>query len=401
MTVTCHAVADFVTDRTFGMLIDGELVNATGDATSTVFDPSTGQELAEVPEASRGDVDRAVHAARAAQPAWQKLGLRGWSACFARFGELLETHLEELAMLDAIGAGLPVRAMRDDVRITYQYLDGWPRLAAGIAGQALPLTPDTMHLTSHRPYGVVGKICAFNHPAMFAITRPLPALITGNTVVMKPAPQTPLSALRLAELFAQAFPPGVVNVVTGGVEAGDSLVTHPFVKRIGFTGSVPTGLTIQRRAAESGHVKHVSLELGGKNAMIVLPDVDVDAAVEGAVYGMNFTVCQGQSCGSVSRVLVHRSIYDDFVARAAAVVNAYKVTTAYDEAADMGPLVSRATTSASCSTSTRAPAREPSWSPGAIGRPTFPTPDGSSTRPCSPVSAPRCESHERRSSDRS
>ena len=152
---------------------------------------------------------------------------------------------------------------------------------------------------------------------MFAATRPLPALIAGNTLVIKPAPQTSLSTLGLAELFAEAFPAGVVNIVSGGAGAGDALVTHPEVKRIAFTGSVATGLKIQERGAQSGHVKHLSLELGGKNAMVVFPDVDVDEAVEGAVYGMNFNVCQGQSCGSNSRVLVHRRVYDDFVAKAA------------------------------------------------------------------------------------
>jgi acyl-CoA reductase-like NAD-dependent aldehyde dehydrogenase len=177
---------------------------------------------------------------------------------------------------------------------------------------------------------------------MFAATRPLPALIAGNAVVMKPSPDTSLSTLALAELFAEAFPPGVVNIVAGGADAGDTLVTHPDVKRIAFTGSVPTGLLIQRRAAESGSVKHLSLELGGKNAMVVFPDVDVDEAVEGAIFGMNLDVCQGQSCGSNSRVLVHRRIYDEFVSTLASRLADYRVGVAYDEATDVGPLVTPA-----------------------------------------------------------
>jgi acyl-CoA reductase-like NAD-dependent aldehyde dehydrogenase len=199
-----------------------------------------------------------------------------------------------------------------------------------------------LHYTANRPYGVAGRILAFNHPMMFAVTRPLPALITGNTVVMKPAPQTPLSSLALGELFAEAFPPGVMNIVTGGAATGDAIVRHPTVKRIAFTGSVGTGLAIQRSAAESGHVKHVSLELGGKNAMVVFPDVDLDAAVEGAVFGMNLNVCQGQSCGSNSRILVHEAIHDEFVEALAARFDSFNVTTAYTEEADMGPLVSAA-----------------------------------------------------------
>jgi acyl-CoA reductase-like NAD-dependent aldehyde dehydrogenase len=159
---------------------------------------------------------------------------------------------------------------------------------------------------------------------------------------MKPAPQTPLSCLALGELFAQAFPPGVMNIVTGGAAAGDALVRHPLVKRIAFTGSVRTGLAIQRSAAESGHVKNVSLELGGKNAMIVFPDVDVATAVEAAVFGMNLSVCQGQSCGSNSRIFVHERLHDDFVEALAARLDEFRVTLAYSEDADMGPLVSAA-----------------------------------------------------------
>ncbi|MCY1225457.1 2-formylbenzoate dehydrogenase [compost metagenome] len=138
------------------------------------------------------------------------------------------------------------------------------------------------------------------------------------------------------------YPAGVVNIVTGGAAAGDAMVTHRDVKRLAFTGSVRTGLVIQRRAAESGYVKHVSLELGGKNAMVVFPDVDVDLAVDGAIFGMNLNVCQGQACGSNSRILVHSKIYDDFVNRIADRISRYRVGIAYDDATDVGPLVSKA-----------------------------------------------------------
>lgn len=333
-------VSRYVAGREFRMLIGGEFRDAEDKASTETVDPSTGAVLARVPEASAGDVARAVEAAAAAQRAWQGIGLAGRSECFARFGQLLEENLEELAMLDAIDGGNPVTAMRDDVRISQTYVRGWPGLAQALNGQVIPASPDGLHYTTSMPYGVVGRITAFNHPLMFAATRPLPALITGNTVVMKPSPQTPLVTLRLAELYAQAFPPGVMNVVCGGAETGDALVTHRAVKRIAFTGSVPIGLHIQRRAAESGRVKHLSLELGGKNAMVVFPDVDLDAAVDGALVGMNFTICQGQSCGSNSRVIVHRGVRDEFVSKLAARVAELRVRPAYDEAADMGPLVS-------------------------------------------------------------
>lgn len=338
--MTADPVAAYVAGREFRMLIDGEFADAGQAAVSEVIDPSTGRVVGEVPVASPADVTAAVAAASAAQPAWQALGVDGRAECFRRFGELLSERREELAMLDALDSGNPVRAMRVDIDLCKPYLAGWPQLARWLSGEVIPGSPGRLHYTTYRPYGVVGRITAFNHPVMFAATRPLPALITGNTVVLKPAPQVSLSSLALAQLFAEAFPPGVVNVVTGGAEAGDTLVSHPAVKRLAFTGSVPTGLVIQRRAAESGHVKHISLELGGKNAMVVFPDADVEEAVAGAIFGMNFTTCQGQSCGSNSRVLVHRRSYDEFVARAAEQLRGYTVGVAYDDNTDMGPLVS-------------------------------------------------------------
>ncbi|MFC8667648.1 aldehyde dehydrogenase family protein [Streptomyces sp. NPDC057199] len=340
-SVQADPIATHVTGQTFRMLIDGELVEAQKGARAVTWNPNTGSELTEVPEAGPEDVQRAVDAAHRAAPGWESAGLRQRTRCFAKFAELVREHREELAMLDAIDCGNPVDRMRLDIDLSQSYLEGWPALAAAATGKVIPASADGLHYTASRPYGVVGRITAFNHPAMFAISRPLPSLITGNTLVMKCAPQTPLSALRLAELFAEAFPPGVVNVLSGGAEVGDALVTHPQVKRLAFTGSKETGLVIQRRAAESGCVKHVTLELGGKNAMVVFPDSDIDAAVEGAIFGMNFNVCQGQSCGSNSRVLVHSSIHDAFLDCVSARLAAYRVGPAYDEANDMGPVVSR------------------------------------------------------------
>lgn len=341
MTSTVHdPVARYVGGRDFRLLIGGELRQSSGGGVGEVRNPSTGEVLAAVPDGSPQDIERAVESARAAQPGWSAIGLDARADCFWRLGRLIEDNLEELAMLDAIDSGNPVRAMRVDVRISLAYVRGWPGLAQGMHGQVVPASPGGLHYTTWQPYGVVGRITAFNHPFMFAATRPLPALITGNTIVIKPAPQTPLSTLRLGELFAEAFPPGVVNIVTGGAETGDALVTHREVKRLAFTGSVPVGLLIQRRAAESGRVKNVSLELGGKNAMVVMPDVDVEAAVEGAVEGMNLEVCQGQSCGSNSRILVHSRVHDEFVGRLTERVAGIRVAAAYSEEADMGPLVS-------------------------------------------------------------
>jgi betaine-aldehyde dehydrogenase len=341
MTTTEFSPKDFLAGESLKMLIGGDLVGPTG-ATAETLDPSTGAVLAAVPEASPDDVLRAVEAARRAQPGWQALGIAGRAACFRRLGELMVEHRERLALLDAVDCGNPLRAMRIDVDICLQYLEAYPGMAHGLHGRVIDASANGLHYTTSRPCGVTGRILAFNHPLMFAVTRPLPALITGNTVVMKPAPQTPLSGLALGELFAEAFPPGVMNIVTGGAIAGDAIVRHPQVKRIAFTGSVKTGLAIQRSCSESGDVKHLSLELGGKNAMVVFPDVDLEATVEGAVYGMNLSVCQGQSCGSNSRVLVHTDIHDAFVEALAARLDQFTVMPAYTEESEMGPLVSEA-----------------------------------------------------------
>lgn len=333
---------EFLADQSFQMLIGDDFVGADdGHLLVETMDPSTGLPLTTIPQATVEDVERAVEAAQKAQPAWEELGLAGRAACFARFGALLDEHGERLAMLDALNGGNPIKAMRIDVVLCHEYLDAYPPMAYGLHGRVMDVSKSGLHYTKPRPYGVVARILAFNHPMLFAVSRPLAALITGNCVVMKPARQAPLSCLALGELFAEAFPPGVMNIVTGGGPAGDALVRHPAIKRISATGSVGAGLAIQKSAAESGHVKHVALELGGKNAMVVFPDVDLPAAVEGCVFGMNLSVCQGQSCGSNSRVFVHDSIHDEFVEALGARLDEFNVTIAYDEASQMGPLISK------------------------------------------------------------
>jgi betaine-aldehyde dehydrogenase len=191
-----------------------------------------------------------------------------------------------------------------------------------------------------QPFGIVGRIIPLNHPLMFAATKIAAPLVAGNTVILKPSEHTSLSALRLADFLAEALPPGVANVVTGyGSEAGEALVGHPAVRRLAFIGSVEIGLAIQRRAA-ADTVKTVTLELGGKNALAVFPDADVEAAIDGALRGMNFT-WQGQSCGSTSRLLVHRSLHEEFVARLGERVAALRSGPPTAEQTDTGAIVHR------------------------------------------------------------
>lgn len=342
MTASVHVPIDpraYVADRELQLLIGGRLRAASDGGTRPTLDPSTGEVLAEVPEATPDDVRAAVEAAEEAGPSWRALGVRGRGAIFGELAEVVREHHEELAMIDAIDSGNPVAAMRVDVDISLRNILDWPGLALALNGETIAASPGNLHYTVHEPYGVVGKIVAFNHPGMFAMTRILAPLIVGNTVVLKPGVQTPLSALLFGALVRDILPPGVLNVVSGGAETGDALVTHPRVKRLGFTGSVPTGQLIQQRAATVA-VKHVSLELGGKNAMMVFPDADLDRVVASAREGMNLEVCQGQSCGSTSRVFLHSSLYDEFAERYAAQLSAIEVGLAYDEASGMGPLVS-------------------------------------------------------------
>jgi acyl-CoA reductase-like NAD-dependent aldehyde dehydrogenase len=213
-------------------------------------------------------------------------------------------------------------------------------MALQLRGDTIPTGHDRLNYTLHEPFGVVGRIVPFNHPLMFAAGRLGAPLIAGNTVIMKPSEHTSLSALRLGQLIRDIVPPGVVNILTGyGSEAGDALVADPAVRRIAFIGSVPVGRAIQRRAAAHA-IKTVTLELGGKNPIVVFEDADLDAAVDGAVRGMNFT-WQGQSCGSTSRLLVHESIQDELVGRLAERLEAMRSGSPADEATETGAIVNR------------------------------------------------------------
>lgn len=325
--------------RDWRLLIGGELRPATGGRTFTTFDPCTERALAQVPDAASGDVDAAADAAAAARVTWRAVPATERAALVLDFANLVEEHAEELAFLDAIDAGSPIRNARFDVRIALEQMRMFAGFALEMKGQTIPAS-NALHLTLREPVGVVAKIWPYNHPMMFACRIAAP-LIAGNPVVGKPPEAAPLSTLRLAELANEVFPPGVVNIVVGdGPAVPDRLVRHRAVRRIGFIGSEPTGRAIQRAAAETG-VKHVTLELGGKNAMVVFADADVDAAAAGAVFGMNFT-WSGQSCGSNSRLLVQRPIYDAVVAKVAELVRARRICDPLDETSEQGTMINRA-----------------------------------------------------------
>lgn len=322
-------------------LIGGEWMARDGADELDVFDPSTGEQVGTVAEGGPSRATLAVDAAADAQPPWRARGTYERQRALEGLADAVEAHADAIALLDAFDTGNPLPAMRRDVTKGVRQLRHMAGLGLSVHGGAMVHEDaSAVSYTVNEPYGVVARILPFNHPAAFAISKIAAPLIAGNAVVLKPPEQAPLSALFLAEIFRQALPPGVVNVVTGGAVTGDALVRDVRVKRIAFTGSAETGRAIQIAAAEVG-VKHVSLELGGKNPMLVLADADLERAVAGAVTGMNLLVCQGQSCGSSSRILVHRSVADEFERRLCEALAPIRIGRAYDDATDMGPLVTK------------------------------------------------------------
>lgn len=326
-------------DRKWSLLIDGELTQAASGRTFDDVSPVTGTVVADVPDAATADVDLAVRAAHRARRGWRNTPAAERAALVARLADVVERHADELALLDTVDAGSPISNSRLDVSVAVAQLRLFAGLALEMKGDTIPAS-NALHLTVREPVGVVARIVPYNHPLMFACKIGAP-LVAGNPTVLKPPEAAPLSALRLGELAADIFPPGVLSVLVGdGPAAPDALVRHPLVRRIGFIGSEPTGRAIQRAAAESG-IKDVTLELGGKNAMVVFADADLDRAAEGAVFGMNFT-WSGQSCGSNSRLLVQRGIHDELVARIVALIEARRIENPFSNRSEQGTMINRA-----------------------------------------------------------
>ncbi|MEW1823127.1 aldehyde dehydrogenase family protein [Arthrobacter sp. NPDC080031] len=329
-------------DRDWRMLIGGELTGSLSGERAAVFDPATGEQVTTIPRGDEADANRAIDAALAAFPAWAARAITDRAAHLHRLADAIEEAGEELAWIDTIDNGSPIAVMRGDYRIAVEHLRYFAGLALQLRGESIPVDQrDAVDFSVRAPFGVVGRIVPFNHPFMFAASRIAAPLLAGNTVVLKPAEATSLSALRLGEIAAGIFPPGVLNIVSGpGRTVGDTIVRHPEVRRLAFTGSGEVGRSIQAQAA-SASVKVVTLELGGKNPMIVFPDADFEEAIQGAIRGMNFA-WQGQSCGSTSRLYVHRSIYRQFVEELGRRLDLMGMGDPLDEKTEVGPVVSRA-----------------------------------------------------------
>jgi acyl-CoA reductase-like NAD-dependent aldehyde dehydrogenase len=319
------------------LLIDGELTEGRDARWDDCINPADETICGRAAVATRDDVKRAVDAAERAWPAWNARGVADRSELMRSFADRLMERADELARIEVRDSGntlKPTLHAMDEILKTVRYYAG---IAYSLTGETIPATTRHLHMTVQEPYGVVGRIAAFNHPALFSVARTAAALMAGNAVVVKPPETSPLSVLVLGEVAREMLPPGVFNIVHGsGAEVGDALVRHPDVKRLALIGSVTTGRAIQRAAAEVA-VKHVTLELGGKNPMIVFPDVDLDAAADSAVRGMNFS-WQGQSCGSNSRLLVHDDIYEAMVERVTARVAAIRLGDPMSMDTGMGPI---------------------------------------------------------------
>jgi 2-formylbenzoate dehydrogenase len=335
-----ESAGDVLGGHPWRMLIGGELVPSRSGHRYRTVDPSTERPLAEVPDAGPEDVDSAVRAARDGYRTWRALSPWERGKLVRRLAGVLEEHEDELATLDALDMGSPLASMRLDVRRAAESLELFANWALDLAGDVVPASARNLHYTLREPYGVVGRILPYNHPIMFAAGKIAAPLVAGNAVILKPAHQSPLSALRMGELFSEVLPPGVLNIVTGsGPDTGRAVAEHPEIRRIAFIGSEPTGRAIQELAARRA-VKHVTLELGGKNAMVVFDDAELDAAAAGAVAGMNLGASTGQSCGSTSRLLVQRGIAEELVSRVRQRMAEITVGRALDPETGMGPLVS-------------------------------------------------------------
>ena len=320
------------------MMIGGKWVESRSGKRYTTMNPAYDEPLADVPDGNAEDIQAAVDAGKAAFPAWSRMHVDDRVKHCKAFANGVRAMAREFGMLDALDSGNPFLPMVDDAKKGASLHDFFGGLGMEIKGETIPTPGGGLDYTRPEPYGVVARIIPFNHPISFAAGKIAPGLVAGNTVILKVAEQTPLSALLMGKLVQAHFPPGVVNIVTGdGPNCGAPLTRHKDVRRIAFTGSVETGKAIMAAAG----IKSVSLELGGKNPLIIYPDVDIDKAAAAAVAGMNFTVAQGQSCGSNSRVFVHGKIHDQFMAAVIERVKKIRIGLPELETTQMGPVITR------------------------------------------------------------
>lgn len=325
------------------LFINGKWVNSISGKTFATLNPATGQEICQVAEADSADVDLAVKAARKAFESgpWKKMSAAERGRRINKLADLMEKNLPALAALESLDNGKPLRdSLNADLPLSikaYRYYAGW---CDKTHGKTIPVEGEYFCYTKHEPVGVVGQIIPWNFPLLMVAWKWAPALATGCTIVLKPAEQTPLTALRMAELAQEAdIPDGVINVVPGfGPTAGAAITSHMDIDKVAFTGEGSTGQLVMQAAAKS-NLKRVSLELGGKSPNVVFADADLDAAVEGAYFGLFFN--QGQCCCAGSRLFVEEDIHDAFVEKLVARAKKQRVGDPFDMATTQGPQISQ------------------------------------------------------------
>ena len=322
------------------LLIDGDRRPAIAGQFSTLIDPATGEEWATIAAGDAQDVEAAVQAAERSRAAWRKVNSRDRTQILTRLAALIRTNLEPLAQLESRNVGKPISEAREEVNLAADCFEYYAGAINKVGGQTIPVAAAGTCLTFREPIGVCGLIAPWNFPIAITAWKVAPALAMGNTIVLKPASQTPLTALRLAELALEAgVPPGVFNVVTGsGATVGDALVRHPLVRKVSFTGSTEVGTQVMKLAADD--IKRVTLELGGKSANLVFADADLELAAPKAMWSVLGNA--GQDCCARSRLLVQRPIYDTFLEKLTQQFQSLTIGEPLDEATQISCLISTA-----------------------------------------------------------
>jgi aldehyde dehydrogenase (NAD+) len=335
------AARSFIESGPHKLLIGADWVDAADGRSFETIDPATGEPICEVAQAGAEDVERAAATARAAlEGPWGQMPAAGRSALMNRFADVVDEHIDELSELESLDNGKPLKMARmvDLPRVSahLRYYAGWP---TKIEGETIPVTqPDMLTYTLKEPVGVCGQIIPWNFPLLMASWKISPALAAGCTLILKPAEQTPLTAIRLGQLALEAgLPEGVLNVLTGDGETGAAIVDSTSIDKIAFTGSTEVGRRIGARCGEL--LKRVTLELGGKSPNIILPDADIGAAVKGAFQGIYYNT--GQACNAGSRLFVQREQFDEVVAGLAEAAKKARIGPGLDPATQFGPLVSQ------------------------------------------------------------
>ncbi len=318
---------------TFRMIIGGRLVD--GVPTQDVIDPATGEPFVRVPECTPAQLDEAVAAARAAFAGWSATSFTRRRELIVAFGERIRGATDELARLLTLEVGKPIAKARQEIAGGLAYLDAFSKIEFKV--ERLRDTPQQRVEMTRRPVGVVGAILPWNYPVLSGLWKIVPPLATGNTLVFKPSPYTPVASLKLAELALDVFPPGVLNIIAGGNEIGEAMTRHPGIDKISFTGSIATGKKIL--AAAAGNLKRVTLELGGNDAGIVLDDFDATRSA-GDLFWSKFANC-GQVCASLKRLYLPAARHDEIVAALVEVARTVKVGAGLDEASQIGPVQNR------------------------------------------------------------